>query len=493
MTEELNILGKTLKISSSGGGALSNTPSVDLGQVSSASFETNKNYTASISGSVSFTLPIPTDTTIENKIIINLNILNTSIINWNFNINGTLSNFLSGKYEIRLLWNNISSAWTAEVLKGIDASSPVKLLIRFNGSIVDESSSPITLAPSRTLTEFPVYDEGQYGQQKLTCTNNSNDNYVIPSGDTLSKLNLGTGDFTIKCWVKAVTTTQYPIDIFYTNNNKKISASCQAITIFSGDKYLNANISGVSSGDIIHVAFTRQNGVIYYFVNGNLIKQEPYTGNLDFSDCTKIFACKGLAGGTYFSIQELIVKNTCDYTTNFTLPSSPFVLNDTNISDLHDKEKEDVSNKTSDYTLNGENTYPNSKALSDAVSYLEGLISDVTPPTPDYTNAIEFNKAANVNYTCPSAGWIQIRAATFTASDNSAGYAKISINGNDIRSYYVSNSTSTTYNWSNNSDGNFSGETLIQVAEGDTVKFYAEGFTMSNATFEGTFIPQQSA
>ena len=478
-------------LSTVGGGASSDTALVDLGEVTSATFEVNKNYTATLIGTAVFNLQTPSNTSVANKIILNLNVLSQSTVDWDANVNAALSYLSPGKYEIRLLWNNISSAWTAEVLKEIEASSPVKLLIRFNGSIVDESSSPITLTPSRTVTEFPVYDEGEYGNQKLTCTSDSKDNYVIASGNNLSKLNLGNGDFTIRCWLTLSSTYVHPVSIFYKNDNNKISIGYDRIQIrLNGNLILNQSISGISAGGTAYITLTRQNGILYVFVNGNLIVSQASAEDWNFSDWVQIFKGSGVVGNGHYGIQELIVKNTCDYISNFTPPIAPFVLADNSVADLHDIEKEDISNKTSDYTLNGENTYPSSKALSEAVSYLEGLISAAAQPMPDYSNAVEFSKAANVSYTCPSAGWIQIRAATFTASAGAAGYAKISIDGNDIRSYYVSNSGSTTYNWSNNSGSNFSGETLIQVAQGDNVKFYADGFTMSNATFEGTFVPQ---
>ena len=93
------------------------TPVTALGQISTASLQTNNNYTASVSGSASFTLPTPTDSTIANKITLILNVLANSVIDWGVNANAALAEFTPGKYQIRLLWNNTSSAWSAEVLK----------------------------------------------------------------------------------------------------------------------------------------------------------------------------------------------------------------------------------------------------------------------------------------------------------------------------------------------------------------------------------------
>lgn len=308
-----------------------------LGQISTASLQTNNNYTASVSGTAAFTLPTPADTTIANKITLSLNVLANSVINWGANVNTALAEFTPGKYQIRLLWNNTSSAWSAEVLKETEASSPVKLLIRFNGSISDESASPLTLTPSRTVTAFPVYAEGQYGQQKLTCTGDSPDNYVTASGNNLPKLNFGTGDFTIRCWLTLAATYDYPVHIFYKEEDNRISCGFNRIIIkLGGSVVLNQSISGVAAGDTAYITLTRQNGTLYFFVNGSLVHSQASAEEWDLSGFTQIFKGSGVAGVGHYGIQELIVKNTCDYVADFTVPSAPFVLADGGVSDCHD-------------------------------------------------------------------------------------------------------------------------------------------------------------
>lgn len=318
------------------------TPVVDLGQVTSASFEVNKNYAASVSGGASITLPTPTDTTIANKITVNLTVLVASNIDWGVNANAALAEFTPGKYEIRLLWNNNSSAWTAEVLKETAASSAVKLLVRFNGNMTDESASPLTLTPSRTVTAFPVYAEGQYGAQKLTCTGDSPDNYVLASGINLPKLDLGTGDFTIRCWLTLSSNYVYPVRIFYKDNNNQIALGHNRIHIrIGGNLLLNQGFSGVNAGDTAYITLTRQNGVLYFFVNGTLVTSQASAEAWNLSDWTQIFKGSGVAGTGHYGIQELIVKNTCDYIASFTVPTAPFVLADSGVSDLHDDKKAD--------------------------------------------------------------------------------------------------------------------------------------------------------
>lgn len=466
-------------LSAAGGSASGDTPAVDLGQVTSASFEVNKNYAASVSGSASFTLPTPADTTIANKITLSLNVLANSVINWGVNANAALAQFEPGKYQIRLLWNNTFSAWSAEVLKETKAESNVKTFISFNDNYSDECGTV-----SLTLNSSPSYSPGPFENHKSLAVDRS-DSPLTMSGD-LTKWNFGLNPFKITCWV--LNSNNAYFDIFSSSDNGtrvNTMGLCTAKGVNLSPTTTSINISAWT-----FLEFGRgSDGIFRFFADGvQKTQKDASTIEADFSNASRMFSNYGSGSTAYMS--DFVISAESVSQADYTRPTMPFVLADSGVSDLHDDKKENVSNKTSDYTAAGTGTYPSSKALSDAVSYLEGLISAATPPTPDYANAVEFSKSANTNYTCPAAGWIQIRSAVFTAAAGSTGYAKISINGKDIRDYYVSNSSATTYTWSNNAGSNFAGETLIQVAQGDNVKFYADGFTMSNATFEGTFVPQ---
>lgn len=465
-------------LSAAGGSSSGDTPAVDLGQVTSASFEVNKNYGASVSGSASFTLPTPTDTTIANKITVTLTVLSAANIDWGVNANAALAQFEPGKYEIRLLWNNNSSAWTAEVLKETKAESNVKTFISFNGNYSDECGTV-----SLTLNNSPSYVQGPFENYQSLGVSRSHSPLTM-SGD-LTKWNFGLNPFKITCWV--LNSNDAYFDIFSSSDSRtrvNTMGQCTANGV-----NLNPTTTSFSIAAWTFLEFGRgSDGIFRFFANGvQKTQKDASTIEADFSNAGRMFSNYGSGSTAYMS--DFVISAESVSQADYTPPTMPFVLADSGVSDLHDDKKENVSNKTSDYTAAGTGTYPNSKALSDAVSYLEGLIS-AAAPEPDYANAVEFSKSANTNYTCPAAGWIQIRSAVFTAAAGSTGYAKISINNKDIRDYYVSNSTQTTYTWSNNAGSNFAGETLIRVAQGDNVKFYADGFTMSNATFEGTFVPQ---
>lgn len=462
-------------LSAAGGSA----PVTALGQISTASLQTNNNYTASVSGGASITLPTPADTTIANKITVNLTVLSASNIDWGANANAALAEFTPGKYQIRLLWNNNSSAWTAEVLKETKTESNVKTFISFNGNYSDECGTV-----SLTLNNSPSYSQGPFENYQSLGVDRSHSPLTM-SGD-LTKWNFGLNPFKITCWVLNSNDTYF--DIFSSSDaSTRVNTMGQCI---ANGVNLNPTTKSFSIAAWTFLEFGRgSDGIFRFFADGvQKMQKDASTIEADFSNASRMFSNYGLGSTAYMS--DFVISAESVSQADYTRPATPFVLSDNGVSDLHDDTKENVSNKTSDYTAAGTGTYPSSKALKDAVSYLEGLIAAATPPTPDYTNAAEFSKAANANYTCPAAGWIQIRSAVFTAAAGSAGYAKISINGKDIRDYYVSNSSATTYTWSNNAGSNFAGETLIEVAQGDTVKFYADGFTMSNATFEGTFVPQ---
>lgn len=460
-------------------GAGGSAPVTALGQISTASLQTNNNYTASVSGGASITLPTPADTTIANKITVNLTVLSAANIDWGVNANAALAQFEPGKYQIRLLWNNTSSAWSAEVLKETKAESNVKTFISFNDNYSDECGTV-----SLTLNSSPSYSPGPFENHKSLAVDRS-DSPLTMSGD-LTKWNFGLNPFKITCWV--LNSNNVYFDIFSSSDNStKVNTmgQCTAKGVSLSPTTTSINISAWT-----FLEFGRgSDGIFRFFANGvQKMQKDASTIEADFSNASRMFSNYGAGSTAYMS--DFVISAESVSQADYTRPTMPFVLADSGVSDLHDDKKENVSNKTSDYTAAGTGTYPSSKALSDAVSYLEGLISAATPPTPDYANAVEFSKSANTNYTCPADGWIQIRSAVFTAAAGSTGYAKISINNKDIRDYYVSNSTQTTYTWSNNAGSNFAGETLIQVAQGDNVKFYADGFTMSNATFEGTFVPQ---
>lgn len=371
-------------------------PVVDLGQVTSASFEINKNYVASVSGSASFSLPTPADTTITNKITLNLNVLANSVISWGVNVNAALAEFTPGKYQIRLLWNNTSSAWSAEVLKETKTESNVKTFISFNGNYSDECGTV-----SLTLNNNPSYVQGPFENYQSLEVSRS-DSPLTMSGD-LTKWNFGLNPFKITCWV--LNSSDAYFDIFSSSDS-----STRINTM--GGCYVNgvtlspaATSFSISSWTFLE--FGRgSDGIFRFFVNGvQKMQKDASTIEADFSNADRMFSGYGSASKAYMS--DFVISAESVSQADYTRPTTPFVLSDSGVSDLHDNTKENISNKTSDYTSSDENTYPNSKALKDAVSYLENNLSTHNTDTnahPDIRQFLETLQLVQWVDTLPETG-----------------------------------------------------------------------------------------
>ena len=157
--------------------------------------------------------------------------------------------------------------------------------------------------------------------------------------------------------------------------------------------------------------------------------------------------------------------------------------------------KEDVSNKTSDYTATGIITYPNSQALYDAINYVRGLIPAVTPtPVPDWANAVEVSTSSSKTIDGNTPGWIILKGLTYSItgpSNTHEGYLQIRINNKSIRDYFIPSGTGRSGIWSNKD--NFKDEIPIRISNGNTVSVSASsgGFTLSSYTLRFTFVPQK--
>ena len=301
------------------------TPVVDLGQVTSASFEVNKNYAASVSGTAAFTLPTPTGTTIANKITVNLTVLSASNIDWGANANAALAEFAPGKYQIRLLWNNNSSAWTAEALKETKVESNVKTFISFNGNYSDECGTV-----SLTLNNSPSYSQGPFeNYQSLGVSRNHSP--LTMSGD-LTKWNFGLNPFKITCWV--LNSNNAYFDIFSSSDARtrvNTMGQCTANGV-----NLNPTTTSFSIAAWTFLEFGRgSDGIFRFFVNGvQKMQKDASTIEADFSNAGRMFSNYGSGSTAYMS--DFVISAESVSQADYTRPTMPFVLSDNGVSDLHD-------------------------------------------------------------------------------------------------------------------------------------------------------------
>lgn len=306
------------------------TPVVDLGQVTSASFEVNKNYAASVSGGASITLPTPADTTIANKITVNLTVLSAANIDWGVNANAALAQFEPGKYQIRLLWNNTSSEWSAEVLKETKAESNVKTFISFNDNYSDECGTV-----SLTLNSSPSYSPGPFENHKSLAVSRS-DSPLTMSGD-LTKWNFGLNPFKITCWV--LNSNNVYFDIFSSSDNStKVNTmgQCTAKGVSLSPTTTSINISAWT-----FLEFGRgSDGIFRFFADGvQKTQKDASTIEADFSNASRMFSNYGAGSTAYMS--DFVISAESVSQADYTRPTMPFVLADSGVSDLHDDKKAD--------------------------------------------------------------------------------------------------------------------------------------------------------
>lgn len=331
---------------------------------STATLATNTNYTATVSGSAAFTLPTPSDTSVENVINILLTVSATTNIDWRVNVNSVLSSFAAGKYEIRLRYNNSTSNWIGEVLKAEDVPNPVKLYVPFyknvdgviTGAAEDLSNNPVSLSANNTSDNFPSYTdrttpEGYYGTKALQMVVNNAFHWFTPSNN-LSKLNLGTGDFTIMLWAKASSSGIYwEINALRVDSNNYLSIGRFVIggtTIIDLLNYW----AGITDNEWHHFCWTRSGNTWRGFIDGVLKKTATSSASVDFSSVARIAYLYYTFGTISAEIQELIVKNTCDYITDFTPPTAPYVLTDNSMADYHDPALSALAQTVSTNTYN---------------------------------------------------------------------------------------------------------------------------------------------
>lgn len=329
---------------------------VALGTVSTTTaLSTNTNYTATLSGSAAFTLPTPTDTTVENVINILLTVSATTTVDWGVNANSVLTSFGAGKYELRLRYNNSTANWIGEVLKGEDAPNPVKLYVPFyknvdgviTGAAEDLSNNPVSLSAISPDTTFPTYGDGKFTGTNAILTKQYKGFTV--TGDK-TKLNLGSGDFTLSFWIKSTANSYNDYNyILYSNGSTFITPK----QIYYNNNLIFSDTNVSYDGEFHYVCYARHNNSLYRFVDGTRTKKVTYSGNIDFSDIARIATITSSYGTNQDAyVQELLLTNTCDYdddTTTISVPTAPYVLTDNSLADLHDSTKQDVLTSITGY------------------------------------------------------------------------------------------------------------------------------------------------
>lgn len=222
------------------------------------------------------------------------------------------------------------------------------LILNLTGdSLYNRSANAVIL--DRSVNAAAVTRAGDAAQQVSSFSpfSSGSSYYFDGTGDYISApantaLQLGTGDFTVECWVYA-TTAPSDVGIFEnrdgsvgsTNGFTLTAFSSSVIRIYSGSILISS--SGTSYVNTwCHVAVVRQSGTLKLYING--VSQGTSSASLNMTNSDAIIGAGRYAGNStpnacfpgYIS-NFRIVKGTAVYTGNFT-PSTSALTNVVNTS-----------------------------------------------------------------------------------------------------------------------------------------------------------------
>jgi len=188
------------------------------------------------------------------------------------------------------------------------------------------------LANTGTLETYSYIDEVTNNPAAMgSISFNGSSQYL--SAPSNAAFTLGTGDFTIECWVYPTTLSSYNV-IIDMRNGTTLAVAPQIY--LSPILYYNvANVNQITGPSITvntwyHIAVSRSSGVTKMFVNGSQVGSSYTDTNSYILNSPKIGITSGLSSGYYAGyISNLrVVKGTALYTSAFTpsnLPLTPVV------------------------------------------------------------------------------------------------------------------------------------------------------------------------
>lgn len=311
------------------------TQVVDLGSVSTTTaLSTNTNYTATLNGSATFTLPTPSDTSIENTINLLLNVSSSTTVDWGVNANSVLTSFDAGKYELRLRYNNNTSNWIGEVLKQEATPSHTKCFVSFDETYTDQTGN-ITLTPNftPTYTDNAGYTAFEGVKSLQTATGSLDKGFTISDPNNVLTFD---GTFTIALWVRIGSSTRNTAVFSGGTSNLRLEGTgtlTLASQTISGSTYLT------NSMHYVEINRDSENKV-RYFIDGilqNVSNLKTISGTVKFSDSTLCFSSSMDASHCF---QDFVITDQVGHTVNYDVPTAPYVISDNSLADLHDSIKQ---------------------------------------------------------------------------------------------------------------------------------------------------------
>jgi hypothetical protein len=210
--------------------------------------------------------------------------------------------------------------------------SSVKLLLHgigTNGSttFTDSSNSPTTVTPAGNAQISTA--QYKFGGSSMLF-DGSGDRLVA----TDAKLALGTGNFTFEMFVRASTSAS-GIDYFFGSEYSdafwfvlSYEAGTTAFKLQGTPSIGNGNNTGYSTGVWYHIAYVRNSGTGYFFIDG-IQKGSTFsiTSNITINSYLVGGSSTSIAGSASWfqgNIAEVRITAAARYTANFTPPTAAF-------------------------------------------------------------------------------------------------------------------------------------------------------------------------
>ena len=203
-----------------------------------------------------------------------------------------------------------------------------------NDTYVDSSSTSKTLTCSSNLAQG-TFSPFSAEEGKWSGSFDGTDDYLITP--TSSDFTLGTGDYTIECFVFFKGNSSTSGGIFAAGNpSSAVTVPAMALrdttglTIYTGaGQKITGNTGLLALNTWYHLAMVRASGVIRVYKDGSLVSWDD--GSSTVSDTSDITTNQFVIGKYYSDSYTLegmisnlrIVKGTAVYTGAFTAPSSP--------------------------------------------------------------------------------------------------------------------------------------------------------------------------
>jgi len=249
--------------------------------------------------------------------------------------NGTGASYLNGSISnVRIVKGTAvyTAAFTPSqsILPSITNTQLLLNVINSTDFIKDSSPNAFTLTNNGTATWTAA---GPFNQSPsgAIAFNGTSQYLSLPSGQ--SAFQLGTGDFTVECWMYVTSLSAAIKQIFDNWNSPATNAYQFYITaanqlewqIYTQNSPASATLS-ILANTWTHVAWCRTGGNVLTFINGVLKDTTAVTNSADGNATNPTIGADNAGGSNYFPgyiTNFRMVKGTAVYTASFTPPTTP--------------------------------------------------------------------------------------------------------------------------------------------------------------------------